>query len=36
MEYGWDHYAPDAETREHRYAAPLKATTEQLRGLPPP
>jgi acetyl esterase len=35
MEYGWDHYAPDAETRKHRYAAPLQATIEQLRGLPP-
>jgi acetyl esterase len=35
MQYGWDHYAPDAETREHRYAAPLKATIDQLRGLPP-
>jgi acetyl esterase/lipase len=35
MEYGWDHYAPDAETRGHRYAAPLQATLEQLRGLPP-
>src|SRR4051812_38768780 len=35
MQYGWDHYAPDADTREERYAAPLKATTEQLRGLPP-
>jgi acetyl esterase len=34
MQYGWDHYAPDADTREHRYAAPLKATLEQLRGLP--
>jgi acetyl esterase len=35
MEYGWDHYAPDAETRRHRYAAPLQASIEQLRGLPP-
>jgi acetyl esterase len=35
MEYGWDHYAPDRETRNHRYAAPLQATIEQLRGLPP-
>jgi acetyl esterase len=35
MEYGWDHYAPDPETRRHRYAAPLQATMEQLRGLPP-
>jgi acetyl esterase len=35
MEYGWDHYAPDAETRRHRYVAPLQATVDQLRGLPP-
>jgi acetyl esterase len=35
MQYGWDHYAPDPETRMHRYASPLRATTEQLRGLPP-
>jgi acetyl esterase len=35
MRYGWDHYAPDQETRLHRYASPLRATTEQLRGLPP-
>jgi acetyl esterase len=35
MEYGWDHYAPDTESRKHRYAAPLQATIEQLRGLPP-
>jgi acetyl esterase/lipase len=35
MQYGWDHYAPDPETRRHRYASPLRATTEQLRGLPP-
>jgi acetyl esterase/lipase len=35
MRYGWDHYAPSAEDRRHRYAAPLRATIEQLRGLPP-
>jgi acetyl esterase len=35
MAYGWDHYAPDAETRNHRYVAPLKATVDELRGLPP-
>jgi acetyl esterase/lipase len=35
MQYGWDHYAPNAAAREERYAAPLKATTQQLRGLPP-
>jgi acetyl esterase len=34
MEYGWDHYAPDPETRMHRYAAPLEASIEELRGLP--
>jgi acetyl esterase/lipase len=35
MQYGWDHYAPDLATREHRYVAPLKATVDELRGLPP-
>jgi acetyl esterase len=35
MEYGWERYAPDADTRKDRYVAPLRATTEQLRGLPP-
>jgi acetyl esterase len=35
MQYGWDHYVPDAEARRDRYASPLQATTEQLRGLPP-
>jgi acetyl esterase/lipase len=35
MEYGWNHYAPDPETRREPYAAPLHATIEQLRGLPP-
>ena len=35
MEYGWDHYAPDPETRTQRYVAPLRATLDELRGLPP-
>jgi acetyl esterase len=35
MEFGWNIYAPDAKTRKERYAAPLQATIEQLRGLPP-
>jgi acetyl esterase len=35
MEYGWKHYAPDPDTREQPYASPLRATIEQLRGLPP-
>lgn len=34
MRYGWDHYAPDAGVRHHRYVAPLHATIGQLRGLP--
>jgi len=35
MEFGWNIYAPDAKTRKNPYAAPLQASVEQLRGLPP-
>lgn len=35
MQYGYDIYAPDAQTRENPYAVPMSATTEQLQGLPP-
>jgi acetyl esterase len=35
MQYGWDHYAPEPNMRRHRYVAPLHATLEELRGLPP-
>ena len=35
MKFGWDIYTPTEETRNDIYAAPLKATTEQLTGLPP-
>jgi acetyl esterase/lipase len=35
MKYGWDLYAPDDKTRNNPYVSPLRATTEQLRGLPP-
>ena len=35
MKYGWDLYAPDDKTRDNPYVSPLRATTEQLRGLPP-
>jgi len=35
MKYGWDLYAPDANTRQNPYVSPLRATLEQLRGLPP-
>jgi acetyl esterase/lipase len=35
MKYGWDLYAPDAETRNNPYVSPLRAGADQLRGLPP-
>ncbi|MFF8596826.1 alpha/beta hydrolase [Streptomyces sp. NPDC015220] len=35
MKWFWDAYAPDAADREQPLASPNKATTEQLRGLPP-
>jgi acetyl esterase/lipase len=35
MQYGWKIYAPDQKTRKNPYVAPLQASTEQLRGLPP-
>lgn len=35
MQWFWDNYAPDAKSRQEIYAAPLQASIEQLRGLPP-
>lgn len=35
MEWFWDAYLPDVEARQHPHASPLRATHEQLRGLPP-
>ena len=35
MKYGWDLYAPDAKTRNEAYVSPLRASKEQLKGLPP-
>ncbi len=35
MQYGYNIYAPDQETRNQPYAVPLNATIEQLKGLPP-
>jgi acetyl esterase/lipase len=35
MKYGWDLYAPDPATRDNVYVSPLRATTQQLSGLPP-
>ena len=35
MEFGWNIYAPGAKTRQNPYAVPMRASTDQLRGLPP-
>jgi acetyl esterase len=35
MEWFWDAYAPDVERRAEPFASPLRATEEQLAGLPP-
>lgn len=35
MKYGWDLYAPDAKTRDNRYVSPLRASADELKGLPP-
>jgi acetyl esterase/lipase len=35
MKYGWDLYVPDAKTRDNPYVSPLRASTNELRGLPP-
>ena len=35
MKYGWDLYAPDQKTRNNPYVSPLRASKEQLQGLPP-
>jgi len=34
MKYGWDLYAPDAKTRDNPYVSPLRASPEELKGLP--
>lgn len=34
MEWFWDNYTTDSKQRKEIYAAPLQATTEQLKGLP--
>ena len=34
MEWFWDQYLPDCKMREQITASPLKATVEQLQGLP--
>jgi acetyl esterase len=35
MNWFWDAYAPNKADRKKTMAAPLAATTEQLKGLPP-
>jgi acetyl esterase/lipase len=35
MKYGWDLYAPDEKLRNNPYVSPLRATLEELKGLPP-
>lgn len=34
MKWFWDNYTTDPNERKERYASPLQATIEQLRGLP--
>jgi acetyl esterase len=35
MAWFWDCYAPDAERRSEAFASPLRASDEQIAGLPP-
>lgn len=35
MKYGWDLYVPDQKTRNNPYVSPLRASKDQLTGLPP-
>lgn len=35
MKWFWDNYTTDAAKRNEIYASPLRATTAQLKGLPP-
>jgi acetyl esterase/lipase len=35
MKYGWDLYAPNEKTRNNPYVSPLRASNEELAGLPP-
>jgi acetyl esterase len=35
MKYGWDLYAPDQKTRNSPYVSPLRASNDELKGLPP-
>ncbi len=35
MKYGWDLYAPGAAERNNPYVSPLRASLQELHGLPP-
>jgi acetyl esterase len=35
MKYGWGLYAVDAKTRDNPYVSPLRASLDELTGLPP-
>jgi acetyl esterase len=35
MEFGWNIYASDENSRKNPYAVPMRASINQLRGLPP-
>jgi acetyl esterase len=35
MKYGWDLYVPKEDQRNDPHVSPLRATVDQLRGLPP-
>jgi len=35
MKWFWDNYAPDVAVRAEPIASPLRASVEQLKGLPP-
>ncbi|HAA41583.1 MAG TPA: alpha/beta hydrolase, partial [Pseudomonas sp.] len=35
MKWFWDNYTTDANQRAEIYASPLRATADQLKGLPP-
>ncbi|WP_449398091.1 alpha/beta hydrolase [Chryseobacterium wanjuense] len=35
MKWMWDNYLPDLNERKNKYASPLQASLEELKGLPP-
>lgn len=35
MKWMWDNYLPDTAERKNKYASPLRATLDELNGLPP-